>query len=89
VDGLSTLPWVGESLVGASTDITCDERVHGFSGHLCGCCSRTGDLSDLCVEHSLLVGVDFEGSKHVNLLDEQRRRVFLSKFLCNGSKDPC
>ena len=67
---LGTFPGVGECLIGGSTNVTCDQRVHGLCGDICGGLASSGDLSDLGIEDALFVGVNFESSKNVDLLDE-------------------
>lgn len=87
MDGLSSFPRVSQLLVGTCADIARDETVHCFSSNLSGSLARVCDLCDLRIEDSLLVRVDFESSENVDLLDEKRRSVLLSKLLSDRSED--
>jgi len=46
-------------------------------------------LGNLSVENSLLIGVDLESCKHIDLLNQKRRCIFLSEFLSDGGQDAC
>ena len=88
MDSFSTLPRVGQSLVCRSRDVTRDQRVHGLSCHISSCLTCTCYLGHLCIEHTLLVRVNLEGSQHIDLLDQERRCVSLSQLLGYLSKKP-
>jgi hypothetical protein len=87
MDGLSSFPRVGKLLVGTRADVACDEAVHCFGSNLGGSLARVCDLGNLCIEDSLLVRVDFESSKNINLLNEKRRSILLSQLLSNRRED--
>lgn len=70
MDGLGTLPRIGQLLVCRCTNVTRDQRVHCLVGDVSGCLTCTGDLGDLCIKDALLVRVDFECSQHIDLLDQ-------------------
>jgi len=70
MDGFCSFPWVGQGFIGGSADVTRDQAVHGLCYHVCGGLTCTCDLRDLRVPDSLLVAVDLEGCKHVDLLNQ-------------------
>ena len=81
VNRLCALPRIGERLISRRTDIARNQRVHSLCGNISCCLTCARDLSDLRVEHSLLVRVDFEGREHVDFLDQQERGILLSQLL--------
>lgn len=84
-----SFPRVSELFVRRGADIACDERVHSFGSYVCGCLACTCNLSNLCIEDSLLVRIDFERSQHIYLLDQQQRCILLSKLLGYLCQKPC
>ena len=81
MDSFCSFPRISELFVRRGADIACDERVHCFSSYVCGSLPCTCNLSNLCIEDSLLVRIDFKCSQHINLLDQQQRCILLSKLL--------
>ena len=70
VNSLSALPRIGERLISRRTYITRNQRIHSLCGYISCRLTCARDLSDLGVEHSLLVRVDFKSREHVDLLDQ-------------------
>lgn len=89
MNGFGSFPRVSELLVSAGADVARNETVHGLSRDFSSGLASVGDLGNLRIEDSLLVRVDLECGKHVNLLDEQRRSVLLSQLLSDSSQDAC
>ena len=81
MNSLSALPRIGERLISRRTYITRNQRIHSLCGYISCRLTCARDLSDLGVEHSLLVRIDFKRSQHIYLLDQQQRCILLSKLL--------
>ena len=86
VNGLGTLPRIGQSFVRRGSYITGNQRIHSLGGHVGCCLSCACYLGDLSIEDPLLVRVDFEGCKHINLLNQEQRSILLSQLLSYLSK---
>lgn len=82
----STFPRVSKSLVGRGADVTGNQAVHCFGNNIRSGLACSSDLRYLGVPDALLIRVDLKGSKHVNLLNQQKRCVLLSQFLGNLGK---
>ena len=69
MNGLGALPRVRQLLVCRGRNVARDQRVHGLRSDISSGLTRARDLSDLSVEHSLFVAVDFKCSQNVNFLN--------------------
>ena len=88
MNSLSALPRIGERLISRRTYITRNQRVHSLCGYISCRLTCARDLSDLGVENSLLVRVDFKSCENIDFLYQQERGVFLSQLLSYFSQQP-
>lgn len=86
MNSFGALPWISQSFVRRSTYITRNQRIHSLRCHISRSLSCTSDLRHLCIEHSLLIRINFESRQHVYLFDQQERRVLFSQLLRYLSK---
>ena len=77
----SSLPRISQCFISAGTDIRSDQRVHRFSRNLSSSLPSTRQLRHLRVEYALLITIDLKRRQHVNLLNQQQRRVLLPHLL--------
>ena len=83
------LPRIGEGLVRRGADITGYQGIHGLRRDLSCSLPCACYLGHLSIEDSLLIRVDLERRKHIDLLDQQQGRVFLPQLLRYLGQKPC
>lgn len=89
MDCFSSLPWISKGLVCRGADVASDETVHGFGSDIGCSLSGSSNLGDLSVKYALLVRVNLEGGKHIDLLYQKHWGILFSQLLSNFGQKSC